>query len=69
MPPVSTTNVIPIETTNRIELLVRRFSMFALVKKSGCVIEKKTKMPTSSTSTTAYRLVADQTPAAWSRMR
>ena len=64
IPPVSTTNVIPIETTNRIELPVRRFSMFACEKKSGWVSEKKTKIPTSSTSTTAKRLAAVQMPAA-----
>ena len=53
IPPVSTTKVIPIETTKRIEMPVRRFSMFACEKKSGCVSEKKTKIPISSTSTTA----------------
>jgi hypothetical protein len=53
IPPVSTTNVIPIETTNRIELLVSRFSTFAVVKKSGCVTAKNTKMPIRSSRTTA----------------
>ena len=53
IPPVSTTKVIPIETTKRIELPVSRFSMFAWEKKSGCVSEKKQKIPISSRSTTA----------------
>ena len=43
--PVSTTNVIPIETTQRIETLVSRFSMFCCVKKLSWVTEKKTKRP------------------------
>ena len=33
MPAVSTTNVMPIETTQRIETLVSRFSMLAWVRK------------------------------------
>ena len=53
MPAVSTTNVMPIETTQRIETLVRRFSTFCCVKKLSWVNEKKTKRPISSTSTTA----------------
>ena len=53
MPAVSTTNVMPIETTHRIETLVRRFSTFAWVKKFVWVNEKKTKRPISRTSTTA----------------
>ena len=40
MPPVSTTNVIPIETTKRIELEVSRFSTFACERKSGWLSEK-----------------------------
>ena len=53
MPAVSTTNVMPIETTHRIETLVSRFSMFCCVKKLSWVTEKKMKSPTSSISTTA----------------
>ena len=64
MPAVSTTNVIPIDTTQRIETLVRRFSMFGRVKKFSWVSERTTKRHTSSTSTAAYRLDADHTPAA-----
>ena len=50
---MSTTKVIPIETTNRIELPVSRFSMFACDRKSGCVTEKKPKIPISNRRTTA----------------
>ncbi len=53
MPPVRTTNVIPIDTTQRIETLVRRFSMFAWVRKLSWVIEKKTKIAISRTRTAA----------------
>ena len=41
MPAVSTTNVIPIDTTKRIETLVRRFSMFGRVKKFSWVSEER----------------------------
>ena len=40
MPAVSTTKVMPIETTQRMETLVRRFSMFACVKKLSWLTEK-----------------------------
>ena len=40
IPAVRTTNVMPIETTQRIETLVSRFSMFAWVKKCVWVNEK-----------------------------
>ena len=53
MPPVRTTNVIPIETTHRIETPWSMFWRFALVRKSLWVAEKNTKMPTSRTSTAA----------------
>ena len=53
MPAVSTTKVMPMETTQRIETLVRRFSTFCFEKKLSWVNEKKTKRPISRTSTTA----------------
>ena len=53
MPAVSTTNVMPIETTHRIETLVSRFSTLGDVRNRSCVSEKKTNRPISSTSTTA----------------
>ena len=40
IPAVITTNVMPIETTQRIETLVSRFSMFAWVKKCVWLNEK-----------------------------
>ena len=40
IPPVRTTNVIPMETTKRIETLVSRFSTLACVRKLSCVAEK-----------------------------
>ncbi len=40
IPAVMTTNVMPIETTHRIETLVSMFSMFAWVKKCVWVNEK-----------------------------
>ena len=64
IPAVSTTNVMPIETTKRIETLVRRFSMFGRVKKFSWVSERTTKIDTRRISTAAYRLDADQAPAA-----
>ena len=53
IPPVSTTNVIPIETTQRIDELVSRFSRFAWVKKVFCVAENQMKSAVSKTRTAA----------------
>jgi hypothetical protein len=50
---VRTTNVIPIDTTQRIDTLVSRFSMFELVMKLFCVALNATKIATSRARTAA----------------
>ena len=54
MPPVRTANVIPIDTTQRIDTLASRFSMFALeTNLPPSAAEKYTAIPTTSKSTAA----------------